>query len=556
LIVKAQWLARVRELLARLSRLSAAANARLARLDPNEDPDAEPLTWPPLLALSVALTLSLEMWFRWKVQPLVDLYFHLGTSAVVADRGRAGSIYTALYRPYDPLLANSLLSTIAGWLGKVIGVTPAFRGCMIAYHAGVPLAFLYALRVFGRSAWPAVLATALVYGRVYQAGFANMLFAAPLLVLVVPLVYRALDRISASRIRALLLLFCLLFVGHAMLFLWGGVLGAFVTLWMMGSALAQRGVALRARILRAAARAMIAVYAVAPSLALFVRWYLHGQADAQIAAPGSHPKMEAFYTPLAEKMDLAFGTSLKPLESTQDITFLVMFFAVALLAVSLARRESLRGPPLLELACAVTAISYFILPQDITGTNSIATRQLPIALWTAGVFAVPLRAGVSRFGRYVVILGILGSTFYFLRAWRENLVAFEETEARGLETVIDAMAPRKRLAYVKPDPGSRYFPGRALWHVENLYMGEKLGEGCDPSPYAFGTTTAAQHRFGINPAPYEISANWPFSNSIWTGYDYVLVRRWHPSGPQLAEAQKRGHLLAASGDWEVWDTHP
>jgi hypothetical protein len=538
----------------RIQAALAAVDALLARIDPNEDPQAEPLTWPPLLALLVALALSLEMWFRWKIQPLVDLYFHVGTTALVADYGRPGSIYTALYLPYDPLVANSLLSTIAGWLGKIIGVVPSFRFCMTAYHAGVPIAFLYALRVFGRSAWPAVLAAALVYGRVYEAGFANMLFAAPLLVLVVPLVYRALDRLTASRIRALIVLFCLLFVGHAMLFLWGGVLAVFVTLWMMGSALADNDVPLRGRIGRAAARAMVALYCVVPSLALFARWYLRGRAAAQRAgAPGV---MEYNFTPLAEKMGLAFGTALKPLETTDDIVFLVMFFALALVAVSLSRRESYRPPPLLELTCAVTAVSYFVLPQDITGTYSIATRQLPIALWTAGVFALPVRPRVSRLGRYVVILGILGSTFYFLRAWRENLVAFETTEAQGLETVMDAMAPRKRLAYVKPDPNSRYFPGRALWHVEELYMGEKLGEGCDPAPFAYGTTTAVQHRPGINPAGYDGSSNWPFSDSIWQGYDYVLTHRWHPNPAQLREAERRGHLRAASGDWQVWETHP
>jgi hypothetical protein len=537
-----------------LLRGQATVDAWLARIDPNEAPDAEPLSWPPLLALLVALAMSLEMWFRWTIQPLVDLYFHVATTGIVTDYGRPGSIYPALYLPYDPLVANSLLSTVAGWLGKVIGVMPSFRFCMISYHAGVPLAFLYGLRVFGRSAWPAVLATALVYSRVYQAGFANMLFAAPLLVLVVPLTYRALDRFSAGRIRALLVLYCLLFVGHAMCFIWGGVLAVLVTLYMMGGALAEKGVPLKGRIGRATARGMVAAYCAIPSVALFLRWYLHGRAIAQEL--GVRGPVEFFYTPFGEKMSLAFGTAVKPLESNEDIAFLVMFFGVALLAMSLARRQIFRSPPLLEIACALTAISYFPLPQDMTGTYSIATRQLPVAMWTGAVFAVPVRASVTRLGRILVILGILGSTFYFLRAWRENLVAFETTEARGLQEVMDAMAPRKRLAYVKPDSNSRYFPGRAVWHVENLYMGEKLGEGCDPSAYAYGTTTATQHRKGINPMPYDNSANWPFSEGIWKGYDYVLVRRWHPTPAQLAQAQRRGHLLSAAGDWEVWETHP
>ncbi|MCL2450769.1 MAG: hypothetical protein FWD17_17625, partial [Polyangiaceae bacterium] len=425
-----------------------------------------------------------------------------------------------------------------------------------AYHAGVPLAFLYALRVFGRSPWPAVLATALVYSRVYQAGFANMLFAAPLFVLVVPLTYRALDRFETSRIRALLVLFFLLLLGHAMCFLWGGVLAVVVTLWMMGSALGEKGAPLRARLGLAAARAMVAVYCVVPGLLLFARWQLNQRAAF---AEGVKPVPADFhYMTLEEDFGYAFSTALKPLQSsTQDIAFLAMFFAVALVAVSLSRRQSYRAPPLLELTCALTTLSYFVLPQDIPGTWSIASRQLPIALWTAGVFALPVRPEVSRLGRYLVVAGIMGSTLYFLRAWRENLVGFETTEASGLETVFRAMAPRKRVAYVKPDPSSRYFPGRAVWHVENLYMAEKLGEGCDPSPYAYGTTTAAQHRRGVLPAPYDNSANWAFNDSIWKGYDYVLIHRWHPSPAQYKEAERRGgRLLASSGDWQVWDTHP
>jgi len=548
--VKTPWVTRIRE---RLVHLDAAVNGWLARVDPNEDPEAEPLSWPPLVALLVALALSLEMWFRWKIQPLVDLYFHLTITGIVTDYGRAGSIYPALYLPYDPLVANSLLSTIAGLLGKIIGIGPAFRLSMIAYHAGVPIAFLYALRVFGRSAWPAVLATALVYNRVYQAGFANMLFAAPLVVLVVPLVYRALDRFTAPRIRALVVLFFLLFLGHAMCFLWGGVLAVLVTLWMMGSALADEHAPLRSRIGLAAARAMVAIYCVIPSLGFLVRWYVRAHAAAEHPVTGP---TQVGYVALADQLGLLFGAALKPLESTQDVAFLLMFFGLTLAAVSLSRRQSFRPPPLLELTCALTAMSFFVLPQDIPGTYSIASRQPSVALWTAGVFVLPVRAHVTRVGRYAVILGILGSTFFFLRAWRDNLVAFEATEARGLESVIDAMAPRKRLAYVKPDVDSRYFPGRPFWHVEFLYVGEKNGEGCDPTPVLYGSTTAVQHRQGVNPVPFDGSANWPFGDRIWQGYDYVLVRRWHPNAAQLREAQRRGRKFAAAGDWEVWETHP
>ena len=92
---------------------SVSAKA-LARIDPNDDKDAEPLGLLPLITLGVALTYSLWMFWYWKFQPMQDLGHHVGLSAVVADYGRPGSLYPALYERPDPLNANSLLYSFAG----------------------------------------------------------------------------------------------------------------------------------------------------------------------------------------------------------------------------------------------------------------------------------------------------------------------------------------------------------------------------------------------------------------------------------------------------------
>jgi hypothetical protein len=71
----------------------------LRRLDPCEDPAAEPVTRAQVLALLLATGAAAFFWLRWKFQPMQDLGHHVGLAAVTSDWGRPGSIYTAPTRP-------------------------------------------------------------------------------------------------------------------------------------------------------------------------------------------------------------------------------------------------------------------------------------------------------------------------------------------------------------------------------------------------------------------------------------------------------------------------
>src|SRR5258708_4183048 len=74
----------------------------IERFDPNTDPNADPVTLLPLLAILAATATAVWMLLRWKYQPMQDLGHHVALAAVVADYGRPGSLYTALYEPIDP----------------------------------------------------------------------------------------------------------------------------------------------------------------------------------------------------------------------------------------------------------------------------------------------------------------------------------------------------------------------------------------------------------------------------------------------------------------------
>ena len=235
--------------------------------------DAEPLGVLPLLCLTLALGFSVWMYWRWNIQPMQDLGHHLGLAAVVADYGRAGSIYPPLYETPNPLNANALLYFVAGYLGKLTGVTTAVRLSMTFYLVGVPLGNLYALRVFGRSAWPAVLSVPFVYNMNYLGGFANLLFAAPFMVFAIPVFYRALIAPSRWRVAASAALLCLTFLAHAHAFLWLGALCFFVTLFVFVGRLTSSEVRWRERLIGAGKTALLALGVALPSLLLFERWY-------------------------------------------------------------------------------------------------------------------------------------------------------------------------------------------------------------------------------------------------------------------------------------------
>jgi hypothetical protein len=153
----------------------------------------------------------------------------------------------------------------------------------------------------------------------------------------------------------------------------------------------------------------------------------------------------------------------------------------------------------------------------------------------------------------VVIAGTLLYTTAFFVLWGSALSRFQREEAAGLAEVLDAAPQRAVLHMVKLDPDSRFFTWRSLWHVEKYVMSDKLGQTPDTS--AINATSPIHYRPGV--AIHRITlhtADWPANEEIWRFFDVVLLRRWHPSPAQLAQAQARGRLLRKSGDWELWAT--
>jgi hypothetical protein len=531
----------------------------LARFDPNDDPDAEPLDVAPLLALALALGFSVWMYWRWKFQPMQDLGHHVGLTAVVTDYGRSGSLYPALYEAPSPLNANSFLYYVAGYLGKVTGVTNAIRLCMTFYLVGVPLANLYALRVFGRSAWPAVLSVPFVYNMNYLGGFANLLFAAPFMVLTIPVFYLALTAPTRRRIVLSMFLLIITFMSHAHAWLWLGAVTFVITLGVFLAKVFERGLGWKARLWMPGKVALIALAAALPSLLLFYRWYKwsfgEGKAEGAVTAVtvGADQNFGAVFKPPAALFTDFWNYALKIYADDADLVVLYKLGILGMIAVAFSRLHRFKKPPVLELVFALTVGSYFFMPEEIATNSVVGSRQLGTALWMfAAAVVTPVPARVSRMARYVVILGILYCAGDYLDSWYQHMVKFERTEANGIEYVLEQTPYRQRLHYVKlASDWSQVFKWRPVWHVDKYYMADRLGQVAD-NP-AIVSTSSIRYKTGVD--PHRITAHapdWSKWDEIWDNYELVLVRGWNPTKDQLDAANQRAVRIRKSGIFELW----
>lgn len=518
----------------------------LRRMDPNPDPQAEPVGPWPVIALFAATLVSSYFWMRWKIQPMQDLGHHLAGAAVSSDWGRDGSMYTALYLPIDRLAANSLLYTLAGWLGRLTGVTLAVRLCMLGYVALMPWAVAWMLRSRGRSLWPAVAVAGLVHYGIFAAGFGNFLFAQPFLVLAVAAYAKLLDAPSLRRVWPSALLFPLVFLAHAHVFLWLGAL----CLALLARALLRRPIEPRH-----GSRLLILLTsgaAAAPALSLFGRWYLRTivkPPDVQVPLSGpGHGLGAVFKTPAELIRDLP--DALQSLKSGQDLALLGLLLLLAAFAMGANRLRRPRERTL-ELCALLTLAAYFALPEWLRGTDNIASRQPMMALWFLPALLDPLPASISRTARWVVTAGLGLWTAAFLTLWGTTLWRFEREEAAGLAEVLEAVPPRVHVHMVKLDSDSRFYTWHTFWHVEKFPMSDRLGH--TPDTIGILASSPVHYRPGVQlPRVTDHSADWAENDDIRKHFGAVLLRRWNPTPVQRERAAARFRLLRKAGDWEVW----
>jgi hypothetical protein len=293
---------------------------------------------------------------------------------------------------------------------------------------------------------------------------------------------------------------------------------------------------------------------IAPSLLLFARWILRSSsrfgAGAQVATFGpTFIDANEQFRRLVEY--LAFS---HPPEERRLLAWLLLLVGVA---VALSRLERRRGPPVLEITCAATFFTYFLLPVHITSEGVVSERQLHHAMWLLPAFVTPVAARTSRLARWVVIAGILLYAHARATYWHSQLAAFEREEANGLATVLAAAPPGLRMHYPRINMESKYTYGKTLWHVEAYYVAATGGmirdiPGADDPRWWLHFQPG---RSGLSYINGQDTDAWSQIPAIWTTYDLVMVHGWRPSAEALASAQNHATRIARSGEWELWRTN-
>jgi len=531
------------------------ARKLVERLDPNDDPTAEPLSLVAVLAVLVLSGVSTYLFLRWKIQPMQDLGHHVAMTAVVSDYSRAGSLYPAIYKPFDYLNTNSLLYSVAGLTGKIIGPSWAIRIWAGSYLAFVPLANLYALRVFGRSAWGAVIAVPLAYNMSYVFGFTNFLFAAPLAIVALPLFYRMLDRPSWRRVLPVTVLLAMLFLAHVHVFMWTGVLLFLMTL--VGVLLGVRHQVFGPPRPPAVKLAFVALVSTLPAMALFARWMWRSRQpvpddELSLIAMTSvdWATFKASMPAPSQLLANVYGT-MSIVKSEDHAAYLMGLLCTVVICAAIARMHSWKRPPVMELACAITFVSYFCLPENAGGQAVIGSRQIGFAMWFAPAFFTPVPARVSRLGRWFAIVASCWLTVLHLGYWGRLLRRFQREEVNGLEEVLAAAPPKKRMHYVNNQPASSIYPLNTFWHVEKWYMADKLGQ-CNENP-AWGGMNSIRYRKSYDfHRPTNHDASWVGTDEIWDNFEIILTHHWSPTPAQLEMANERGELIKKKGTWQLW----
>jgi hypothetical protein len=414
------------------------------------------------------------------------------------------------------------------------------------YIVGYPLVMLYSLRAFGHSAWGAVLANALVFERFFISGFAAELIGFPLALLAITLFYRLLRRPTFRRAALLAVLLALVFLAHSFIFFWTGTVLALMSIVAAPFALLSG--------LRSFGRtAGCVVLAIAPSLALCARWFLRTGPRYGVEKAGASLEMTFLPAPEAFRRIAEYVAFGKTPHEQVLLTWFLLLIGVALALRGLERR---RQPPVLELVCAATFFSYFVLPEHVRNETVVNMRQLNHAMWLTPALVGPVSARALRLARYVVISGILMYSYARTSLWHETLVGFE-SEARGLVEVLAKAPPRKRLDFPNLGMESSYIHAdRAFWHAEAYYVaccdGVIWDVAAADDPYWW-----LRFRPGRRPVPDRaLGEDWSLAPRVWDMYDLVLVRAWHPSPLALQAAQRAATLIAKSGDWQLWSKNP
>ncbi len=402
------------------------------------------VSWRQTAGLLIALTIPYVVALWWADYPVMqDLYGHV-ESAAQWQRLMAGeALASHLYRLQSLPWPNSLGPILAGSLSPWIGAFPAVKLVLSLYLLAWPLAALWLARELGRSPILAVLALPTLIDVNWASGFYNYLIAKPIAILALGLAYRWARRGRWQDGLGLSLSLALLFLGHALLWLYG-MMGAGLIILALG-----RGRDRFARLWPLALAAPVALNYVIATLG----------AEAMAGAWTWNSPDSA-----VRKLWLNLG-QLSRL-SQEELVWAGAFVLLLVywrLPTATPRDETSRAP---SLALKVLAASFGLLfvfgPLHLPDVFSLCVRQ--------GVFVVVFLALLprprllsQRMVSMVLVVAGLGAASH-AGAMIYQYQGFSEQEMAGFAELLDEVPEGKRLYVHYTASGTVYGDHQSLWH--------------------------------------------------------------------------------------------
>ena len=488
--------------------------------------------------------------------PFTDLSGHMGLAGALAHWDDAAALIPAYFERDIRLIPGVLFEAFTFALHPLLGV-PAATNLFIALFcvAGVPLALLYALRVFRCDPRLCLLAFPFLYHRCIWYGFVNFAASVPLLLLSLGLLEQCLEdgragALKRRRFVALALTAFLTVAAHAF--------GAMV-LFGLGLLLILLSIPRLSTL-----GAVLA--SLAPALAYLLRWLRTGTHTG--SPSGLVAQITGSLRPIGGSLDLFYQWTINGLGN--DVDQYVFIAGAAGLAASLAfaiahrarhKEKSpfplrLRAKPVVLLSA--TLIMFLLLPMELQTPYwwAVAVRLVPLA-WLLAALALPEAS--RRTPAWALAPALAAGIFYGgylaydFRAW------FRNVEMAGLNQVVDAIPKGARVhALWPPFDHEKHYAHYPIAFAANYYV---VRRGGIVSPMMDGTKDV-----WILPRPLPPRAPWGMGRAFsWAAYgrywDYFLVKLPPPGLPPIRPVFRDAPpgsvtLVAKSGLWSVYKREP
>src|SRR5262249_22697393 len=184
----------------------------------------------------------------------------------------------------------------------------------------------------------------------------------------------------------------------------------------------------------------------------------------------------------------------------------------------------------------------------------VAVRQWYCVFWLLPLVVVPVRVQAGWLRSLAVIVGVLLWTTLRMSLVAEYLRKFKTEEMAGFDRIVEA-APRTPgllVAYVAMNARSKYWLTSPMYHSYAFLDAQRAYDG--PLEVSYAHSVAAVRYKSGPPQPVKHiygNSQWPLDPGIWQ-YDLILVYRWAPTSAQEKAAQDHGTLVAAAGQWQLW----